>query len=178
MKHCIFQLLLLLSLGWSSGSVTVRVKPGEDALLPCRNVNSKPQMLWASLAINGSYICVATTKTSLCPEITNNTKYTRYEITVNNTLVLLKIEDVTEADSGFYFCVFDVFGNGEVSVVQLNVEGYDICQNTSSKSELHFIIRICIIVGGVFLQIVALVGVTVKDKIPQKRSQSRTRRTE
>ncbi|KAK7910143.1 hypothetical protein WMY93_014827 [Mugilogobius chulae] len=120
MNSTVLVALLLASVNWSFSYSTVTVKPGEDAVLSCRNVHSGKDMMWASLVHNGNYSCIATTKASLCPGLTTNT---RFDTDSNSSFVTLIIKRVEMADSGFYFCVFDVFGNGDVDVVQLNVEG-------------------------------------------------------
>ncbi|XP_055012291.1 uncharacterized protein LOC129409749 isoform X1 [Boleophthalmus pectinirostris] len=120
MNKFITAALLLTSFSWSSWSVVVTVKPGEDVVLTCRKVKEK--VFWASLVNNGKYKCIATNNndTSMCPGMENNA---RFEISVDNSHVSLKIKSVKMADSGFFFCVVKPFGNGDVDVVQLNVEG-------------------------------------------------------
>ncbi|XP_055012777.1 uncharacterized protein LOC110167708 [Boleophthalmus pectinirostris] len=119
MNKFITAALLLTSFSWSSWSVVVTVKPGEDVVLTCRKV--KEEVFWTSLVNNGTYTCIATNNNdaSLCPGMKNNA---RFQISVDKFFVYLKIKLVKMADSGFYFCVFRIFRNGEVNVVQLNVE--------------------------------------------------------
>uniref|UniRef100_A0A8C6US41 Ig-like domain-containing protein n=1 Tax=Neogobius melanostomus TaxID=47308 RepID=A0A8C6US41_9GOBI len=110
--------LLLASFRWSSGSNRVEVAPGEDAVLTCRNVTGRlVDMFWARLVINGNYSCVASNTQTFCSGIRNE----RFETSSNKSSVSLKVKDVKVDDSGFYFCVFNLFKTGEIELLNLSM---------------------------------------------------------
>ncbi|XP_072315117.1 uncharacterized protein [Eucyclogobius newberryi] len=143
MNYLILVALLLASLSWSSWSNKVNIKSGEDAFLSCRNVNDKKEVFWSRLVNNENYSCIFTAKPEPC-EGNNN----RFNISYNSSFVTLKIQRVEIADSGFYFCVSNLYGSGQTNVVQLNVEDYSSQDDKkSTECEGHLSLWISISLG-------------------------------
>ncbi|XP_055012292.1 uncharacterized protein LOC129409749 isoform X2 [Boleophthalmus pectinirostris] len=181
MNKFITAALLLTSFSWSSWSVVVTVKPGEDVVLTCRKVKEK--VFWASLVNNGKYKCIATNNndTSMCPGMENNA---RFEISVDNSHVSLKIKSVKMADSGFFFCVVKPFGNGDVDVVQLNVEDVedDVMQDPKENTGYDGTSAswISLILGGLCVLLVLVIDAfkVKKHQTPQSQEPTGSREDE
>ncbi|XP_072315524.1 uncharacterized protein [Eucyclogobius newberryi] len=104
MNYLILVALLLASLSWSSWSIKVNIKSGEDAFLSCRNNYASIKVLWSRLVNNENYSFICTAEPEPCEG--NN----RFNASFNSSFVTLKIQRVKMTDSGFYFCFIDLFG--------------------------------------------------------------------
>lgn len=100
--------LLLCSLSWIHLSVahTVEVQSGEDVTLFCSNFSTNPsQSIWFRLINRSQPHCIANIFSSDEPaSFCSGAEGDKFEVTSNISTIFLKIKNVTESDSGLYFC--------------------------------------------------------------------------
>ncbi|XP_030017459.1 uncharacterized protein LOC115438173 [Sphaeramia orbicularis] len=100
--------LLLCSLSWIftsvSESVTVEVRPDEDATLLCSNyTSSSTQILWFRVVKRSEPNKIASI---FDPSKVDSFQNGKFEVTSNISHIFLKIKQVNVSDSGLYFCGF------------------------------------------------------------------------
>ncbi|XP_072232918.1 uncharacterized protein [Leuresthes tenuis] len=127
--------LFLCSLSWICESHTVEVQSGEDVTLLCSNIStSTTQTDWFRVVNRTKPSCIASTfgahgEASFCDGFQGG----KFEMSSNNTTVLLKIKWVDFSDSGLYFCGFYMTRH----IVLVNATELMVRGNDESDGEAH-----------------------------------------
>ncbi|CAK6973011.1 uncharacterized protein LOC122973287 [Scomber scombrus] len=121
--------LSLCSISWISVSVSeshiVKVQPGEDVTLQCKNTSSyASESFWSKIVNKTNIVCIsAMTGSTSEVKYCNGFKSEKFEMSTNNSTVFLKIKQVDLSDSGLYYCGIYTKGRPIFSEIRLNIEG-------------------------------------------------------
>ncbi|XP_034533107.1 uncharacterized protein LOC117807813 [Notolabrus celidotus] len=177
MKSSSFVTLLGLFFRWlsvsGSESQTVEVQSGEDVTLKCSDMNQESLRFWFRLINRTEISCI-----SVLPIKSDTPVYCvgfqdkRFEMSSNNSGVLLKIRGANVSDSGLYFCASYRSPLPTFSVIHLNVKvSFEPRGDLGSKHEKFDRAKLTIVILGAvtaFL-VMVIIGLVVKLQTGQKK---------
>ncbi|CAK6973010.1 Hypothetical predicted protein [Scomber scombrus] len=164
--------LSLCSISWISVSVSeshiVKVQPGEDVTLQCKNTSKyASDSFWSKLVNKTKIVCIsAMTSTGSEVKYCDGFQSGTFEMSTNNSTVSLKIKQVNSSDSGLYYCGIYQQGRPVFSEICLNIEGsdesHDDVDKTSNKSGVIFMLTSVILGGLTAVLVMVIIGLLLK----------------